>query len=214
MKDNKPPVLHERSGLWFPECTARVDAEYDYMLKRVTDVDLAVKVCRKRRVAVQAGGNVGMWPLRIAKFFPIVHTFEAVPYYVDALRRNVSHVPGITVHAGLLSSSVGIAVPFSERADGRSRAVPEGEANATPIATTIDALELPTCDALFLDVEGHEMHALEGARRTIERCRPVITIEVWEKDAAERDRFFLGLKYVLSAKVHADRIYVPTGGKS
>ena len=31
--------------------------------------------------------------------------------------------------------------------------------------------------AIQLDVEGHEQAALEGAMRTIERCRPLIVLE-------------------------------------
>lgn len=201
--------MHERSGLWFPIVTTRSDAEYDYMLKRVTDVDAAVKRCRRRHIAVQAGGNVGMWPLRIAQFFDIVHTFEPVPYYFEALSRNIAGKSNIIAHRELLSDRTGNVVPFSERSDGRSRVVPRSEANVEHSTTTIDALDLPACDALFLDVEGHELQALAGALLTIRRFRPVITIEVWVQNEAHYAQFFRSLDYVAVAKVHGDRIYVP-----
>lgn len=202
-------VKHDRSGLWWPSEVVKVDAEYDYMLKRVTDVDLAVKRCRKRHIAVQAGGNVGMWPLRIAKSFEIVHTFEAVSYYVEALKANTEAAKNVIVHHGLLSSRVGAVVPFALKPDGRSRVVYTDEANSEQQTTTIDSLALPGCDALFLDVEGHEIEALMGAIVTISKYRPVITVEVWEKNASRYDEFFARVDYVPVVNVHADRIYVP-----
>ncbi len=41
----------------------------------------------------------------------------------------------------------------------------------------LDALELPACGLLKIDVEGFEPAVLRGAAGTIERCRPVIYIE-------------------------------------
>lgn len=41
----------------------------------------------------------------------------------------------------------------------------------------IDALGLTRVDLIKIDVEGMEFEALEGARATIERCRPVMLIE-------------------------------------
>lgn len=202
-------VHHKRSGLWFPECVTRADAEFDYMAKRVTDVDLAVRLCRKRHIAVQAGGNIGMWPLRLAKFFDIVHTFEAVPYYFEALQRNVQAQPKIRTHLGLLSDRAGRRVPFCEKPDGRSRVVSAEQANSEYETTTIDDLNLSACDALFLDVEGHEIEALRGASTTIDRFRPVITVEIWPKNEEHYLKFFGDLRYMPAASIHADRIYVP-----
>lgn len=203
-------LLHEESGLWFPIEVTRADAEYQYMKKRVTDVDVAARLCKKRHIAVQAGGNVGMWPLRIARYFDVVHTFEAVPYYFEALKRNTMHEPKIIPHRGLISSKIDAVVPFAVKPDGRSRVVYTAEANAEYKTTTIDALELPGCDALFLDIEGHEIQALLGALTLINKFRPVITVEFWEVNEAEYTKFFASLDYKLAVKVHGDRIYVPS----
>jgi FkbM family methyltransferase len=41
----------------------------------------------------------------------------------------------------------------------------------------IDDLNLPTCDLIQLDCEGYEILILEGARETIRRHRPVVSVE-------------------------------------
>lgn len=201
-------ALHEASGLWWPtDCNA--DAGFEYMIRRVTDIDVAVKHCRKTALAVQAGGNIGMWPLRLSKFFSCVHTFEPVPHIYGALCQNVRGVPGIVTHNALLSDKVGAVVPFSIRSGGVSRAVPINEANSSFTATTIDALNLPCCDALFLDVEGHEPEALAGAAQTIHKFRPVITVEAWEANINSYLALFDKLEYDRVAKVHGDFIFAP-----
>lgn len=48
----------------------------------------------------------------------------------------------------------------------------------------IDSLELADLAVIQLDVEGYELHALTGARRTIARLRPIIMIEDNRKECA------------------------------
>jgi len=43
--------------------------------------------------------------------------------------------------------------------------------------TTIDALNLPRCHLIKIDVEGMEKEVLNGAQETIKRCRPILYIE-------------------------------------
>jgi FkbM family methyltransferase len=41
----------------------------------------------------------------------------------------------------------------------------------------LDALDLPACDVIKIDVEGFEPAVLRGAAETIRRCRPVLYVE-------------------------------------
>lgn len=202
-------VFDEKTGLWWPDNTSP-EAGYEYMIKRVTDVDVAVKYCRKTAVAVQAGGNVGMWARRLAKFFETVHVFEPVPVIYGALCHNVRHLPQVLTYDKLLTDEEYREVAFSVRSGGVSRVVPNTESHVLfEHTTTIDALKLPCCDALFLDVEGHELHALKGAMETISKFRPVITVEVWDHNQEAYRDFFDALHYERVAKVHGDEVYVP-----
>ena len=80
----------------------------------------------------------------------------------------------------------------------------------------VDDLALDECDLLMLDVEGYEMKALLGARRTIAHHRPVIVIE--DKGLSERYGVKLGeapdwlvtaYGYRIVAKPHRDVVLVP-----
>src|SRR5690606_19767152 len=67
--------------LWWP--SNENENVYKRMLNRVTDVDKAVKYCKSHGVAVQAGGFIGMWPARLARWFVEVYTFEPIPHLCE-----------------------------------------------------------------------------------------------------------------------------------
>jgi FkbM family methyltransferase len=54
-----------------------------------------------------------------------------------------------------------------------------GEGGERVAVALLDDLELPRPDVIKIDVEGHEARALEGARATIDKCRPLIVLESW-----------------------------------
>lgn len=52
----------------------------------------------------------------------------------------------------------------------------------------IDELKMPCCDFVKIDVEGYEPHVIEGAKLTIQICRPVISYEVNHKSSDRATR--------------------------
>jgi FkbM family methyltransferase len=51
----------------------------------------------------------------------------------------------------------------------------------------LDSLNIQKMDIVKIDVEGHELEVLEGAKETIKRCKPIfIQIEINRADAAAR----------------------------
>jgi len=201
----------QRTGLWTPESFK--DPKHEaYLLKRVTDIDVALRYAKKTSVAVQAGGYVGLWPLRLAKSFSLVHTFEPLDDNFDALAKNIETTPGIVAHKDLLGAVNGAKVTFAIRKGWGSRITdhdPNAEKYVERTTTTIDALELPCCDAIFLDVEGAELLAIEGAKETIRQFRPVITLEGWDGNVDQYRAFMDKLDYDLVTKVHMDMIFRP-----
>jgi hypothetical protein len=61
----------------------------------------------------------------------------------------------------------------------------------------IDGLGLQRLDLLKLDLEGMEAEALDGARETIERCKPVLFIEVIKSDKDAISEALRGAGYVV-----------------
>jgi FkbM family methyltransferase len=46
---------------------------------------------------------------------------------------------------------------------------------------TIDAMDIPDVTNLKIDAEGYEIEVLHGARRTLQKCRPVVSVECEER---------------------------------
>jgi FkbM family methyltransferase len=155
-------------GVWWPD---DVGESWKHALLHVKSSDWAVRQAPRRRVALQAGGNVGLWPTRLAKAFDRVITFEPDPIARECLIANVP--ASVEVHAGALGAQSG-QCSIKHRGLGSHRVV---DGDTVPI-DTIDALELRVLDYLQLDIEGYEQHALMGGVETIRRCKPIVQVEL------------------------------------
>lgn len=176
---------------------------------RVKDCEWATKRCKKARTVVQAGGYIGLWPKKLAGLFDKVHTFEPVEELRECIRRNTEGLGHITMHPYALSN-VGGYVQFSWSPHGRSgiRETPM----AGPVAVvTIDSFRFEDVDLIYLDLEGGEPLALEGARETIERCSPTIVVEINPpmKDITPKTLERLGYEFV--CKAHTDHLFKRKG---
>lgn len=202
--------MKEMHGLWWPEMEGEdIEPLFRHMLRRVTDVDVAMRYVMTKGVAVQAGGFNGWWARRLAKFFEIVYTFEPVKQQYDCLLKNTASCPGVIATQCLLGPQNDARVQFAARRGGRTRVTPDGADNARQLA--IDELDLVRCDAIYLDVEGYELDILRGAKATMQRFKPVVTLEVKETTHASYDDYMLQRGYRVAEQVHGDVVYVPVG---
>jgi len=64
-----------------------------------------------------------------------------------------------------------------------------------------------TVSIIHLDVEGYEKHALSGALKTIQRCRPIIILESLPEDDW-MNKNILCRGYQISGKVHSNTIFI------
>jgi len=133
-------------------------------------------------VAVQAGANCGWVTREVAKHFSDVYTFEPDALSFLCVCMNL---PQDNVHkfqACLGSTHETVKINTDCRSDWGSGADhvepnPQGEAGSVP-TILIDDLNLNACDFIQLDLEGYEYFALEGAKNTIAKFKPVLQIEV------------------------------------
>lgn len=179
-------------------------------------LDLIARTPQKR-VAVQAGGHLGVFPKVLSSYFTSVYTFEPAFDLFAHLCHNAPE-PNIFKFQAALGDARRMVGLSRVRRDGKPNSH-EGITHVAgdgPIPTLrIDDLGLPVCDLIQLDLEGWELYALRGAVQTIARCRPVLSVEVnknqgfvginpdWLRDCVKS----LGYRFV--TRMHSDEVYVP-----
>lgn len=192
--------------MWWPDYDHDPVKCLQFVMNGLKDMDLAIRHCRHRRVAVQAGGHVGLWPRRLAQAFRTVYAFECEPLLAECMRRNCQETTNVLTFQRALGAFDG-EVKMRGAASAGSWSIGE-EGKHVALQTTIDTFELEYCDAIFLDVEAYEVEALRGAARTIERFKPVIMVEELPRSAGAIQEHMKTIRYRAVEKVHGDVIYV------
>jgi FkbM family methyltransferase len=146
---------------------------------------------------IDIGANIGWYSINIAKKYPLtkVHAFEPIPKTYSFFERNVklNRLENITTQNFGLSN---------ERKDITFYFYPEGGVNASSanLSDRSDT-ELITCHVERLDdyvkdnklhvnfikcdVEGAELFAFQGAKKTLQRDQPIVFAEMLRKWAAK-----------------------------
>lgn len=145
-------------------------------------------------VVISAGGNIGCHVIPLARIVAHVFTAEPNPIVADLLIRNcqVNDAQNVTLVPGAFSKERGKAtiaktdLAAATNVGGQSIGAAAGWSVPT---MPIDDFDLPRCAMIHLDVEGHELPALLGAKNTIERCKPILYVEC---DRAEKNDRLLG----------------------
>lgn len=143
------------------------------------------------RIAVDAGANKGVYLYHLCRHFQRVVAFEPLPQMARFLE--VAKPRNATVHGLALSNAAGealISLPRGfnelaslERTSGSGDEGVDIETHATRLRT-LDSFELESVGLIKIDVEGHELAVIEGARGTLERNRPTVLVEVEERHKA------------------------------
>jgi FkbM family methyltransferase len=145
-----------------------------HALAHLGSLNVSVARCRasgRLGTAVQAGGNVGLWPRKLASVFARVITFEPDVVSRECLMVNVPASVEVRAEAlGDISGRCGI----SHKSLGSHKVIDGSSVQMI----RLDELGLTDLDLLQLDVEGYEGPALRGASETIDRCRPIIHVEL------------------------------------
>ena len=179
----------------------------------IANLDAVISLVKGRDCVVQAGGNVGIFANHLAESFARVITLEPDNDNWECLRRNCTRRNITVYHAGL-GDSIGFCHMTGNRTD--SGALRTGEGGQI-MQVTIDSLNLPACDLIYLDIEGAESNAINGALDTIARCRPVIVTEAKGLDPmyrGEQGRIkfharMAEIGYTFHSRIGADDVFTP-----
>lgn len=169
-----------------------------------------------RRVAVQAGGHIGVWPMQLGELFERVYTFEPEPANFACLVRNAAGAgePGIFAFRAALGCDHGCVDLKVHTGNSGQHQLRAANAGAVP-TLRIDDLNLDACDAVLLDVEGFEIAALTGAHKTLQRCRPLVVVEenkrcrTFGHQPGDLEVHLRLLGYRLAGRCDEDLIFLP-----
>jgi FkbM family methyltransferase len=158
------------------ESTRRLDADDPVLLAKI--MDLIPTGC----VVVDAGASLGDHAALYATKARMVHAFEPNPEPCECLQHNCEGLRVRIYRAGL-SDTTG-QLMLSRRPNAGASSISDTGDVAIHVRTLDDFGLSPAL--MKLDIEGHEVRALRGARATILDCRPILIVEVnkWQLEPA------------------------------
>lgn len=182
---------------------------YNIFMKETELLEVVKPYLKGNCVAIQAGGNCGMQVEKFADFFDTVYTFEPDPINFLCLVINLPYTNVIKMQCCLGSEHRMVSMNTLPDAIGGFY-VNENHGNIPTLR--IDDLNLKQCDFIQLDVEGYQLFALRGAQETINRFKPVISVELdWAEryDFSRNDivNFLIHSGYEQVATYTSDHIY-------
>lgn len=211
--------MKQVQGLCFPDqdefMIGQVDAAGGYQRAHLEKaLDFVTDFTR----AVDGGAHVGLWTRLLAQRFTVVEAFEPSTDTFECLQANVASLENVTLRQcaiGNRNDWVDMTLDAANRErknTGARHVTGGGRIQMIPL----DSLKLEDVGFIKLDIEGSEPWALEGARKTIEGCRPIILFEakdLWNKHfGLPREavvRILRDHRYKPLAAVGSDRIWGP-----
>jgi FkbM family methyltransferase len=150
-------------------------------------------------IVIECGCHIGTHTVKLASLSKLLYGFEPMPETYDILQKNinVNQLDNVILYKKGVSNKSG-STKYSWISDGNPGGSglcdnPMGKPNWIETTSkdidvelvTIDSLALDKVDFMKIDVEGYETLAIEGAMNTIQKCRPVIVMEVWKNHFGE-----------------------------
>jgi FkbM family methyltransferase len=162
------------------------------------EVDSILAMVRPGDHVLDLGANIGFHTLALARTVGDrgrVTAVEPQRYCFQLLCANVTLNQLAQVHC--LRAAVGdapgeCAVPLNDptlrhNAGATEVALAPRDGPTDRVALiTVDSLALPRCDLVKIDTEGFEDRVVEGARQTIAAFRPVLYVEVHDREKLRR----------------------------
>lgn len=186
-----------------------------------------LKVLPADPVFIDVGANFGCFTLAMAPLCKTVHAFEPQRILFNMLSGSVAinSLTNIYLHNAAVGAIEGrVELPqFDYERPLNFGSIEFGPTQREPLTQmrgndpsrietvpliTIDSLELSRVDMMKIDVEGMECEVIEGAIKTIERCRPVMLVEMIKCDAQALCNRVGGLGYAVHLGVN-DFLCIP-----
>jgi FkbM family methyltransferase len=143
---------------------------------------------------IDVGASVGLWAIYAAKKGAEVHAFEPCPTAYNLLAKRAICHPNLHTYPYALGdvdatqkmtlSPYDIGAVMDQKQTQRI-----GAKTIDQTVRTLDSLKISNVGVLKIDTEGYEIPILKGAKKTIQKNKPLLLIEV-HKDTGQAQKTF------------------------
>ena len=175
-----------------------------------SEIELLPFLVDPERQAIDVGANIGRYTLPLSRRAAHVHAFEPHPRLAAVLR--ATFPSRATIYEAAASDRNGMTQLHAPLVDGREDQgiasvetgafddTFEGSFGSLDVrALTLDGLSDCNIGFIKIDVEGHELSVLQGAKKLLARWRPTVLVEVEERHSpgalGRVNAFFDALNY-------------------
>ena len=178
---------------WIWNQTNKFDCQLDalYYYSRITrilegEIFIANAIADRNGIAIDIGANLGIWSYHLSKLFVRVEAFEPIAGYCDVIRstrrKNISvHNEGLSSESGSMELRIPIKDDRLLLQSARQSDVNGKFKNQVVPLKTLDDYAFANVKFMKIDVGGHEIEVLKGAKKTITSEKPVMIIEIEQR---------------------------------
>lgn len=156
------------------------------------ELRLLPRLCDPSALSLDVGANNGVYTYFLHRYSGGVVAFEPQPALAGLLAE--AFAGAVRVERVALSAGAGAAalrVPIAGADSGMATIEAANDLGTAPCSVLqvpcrpLDAFDLPRVGFIKIDVEGHELAVLTGARRLLERDRPNLLIEAEDRHRSD-----------------------------
>lgn len=172
--------MKETNGWFFPDDDIHL---YDIVHKdgfyQKPHREKSLSFVKKRKIAIDIGGHVGLWAKDLCQNFENVIVFEADKNHIECLNKNLADFDNKIIINKALGNEENYCSLFNpnKSTGGNTKVNVEYDPNNSVLMSKLDSYNFRDIDYIKIDVEGFELFVLQGAKNTILINRPIITIE-------------------------------------
>lgn len=176
--------MYESHGWWFPDKETHFPqmldksirkggpAEYQYQVR-----DRSLQYVKNKKIALDIGANVGLWSRSLCEQFEQVIAFEPVDIFRECLIKNVQATNLLVESIALGDQDTTANMNITEGNTGHTHIDPKSIGRGNTTVKQLDSFNFQTIDYIKMDCEGYEYRVIQGALKTIRRCKPIVVIE-------------------------------------
>ena len=147
---------------------------------------------KNKNVAIDVGANIGAMTIAFSKTYGTVYSFEPSTKAFAYLKKNIDHNGSknvIAINKGLSSTSSKLIL-YEDSANPSFSSIHDKVGKPREVEViTLDSMDIQSVSFIKVDIQRHESEFIKGALETLKRCRPLIALELPERDEQEKKEY-------------------------